>query len=510
MKFDERQPGKVRIDDNKIAGLSIDELTISNLQKLISKREISVPELTKDMLDRIEKLDSMLGCYINVIGEQAMERAKEVQEKLDRGEINSPLAGIPMALKDNICTDGIPTTCGSKMLADFVPPYDAHVVKRLYDNGAILLGKVNMDEFAMGSSTEFSAFGPTLNPWDLSRVPGGSSGGSAASVAAGYAPISLGSDTGGSIRQPAAFCGVYGLKPTYGLVSRFGLVAFASSLDQIGPFARNLSDLAVVLQVISEADTRDATCVRKERPNYLDFLNVESLKGFKVGYLSGYESMEIDEEIKRGVTQALRICQDAGAEIVEVKLPISTRYGLPCYYTIAPAEASSNLARFDGVQYGFSVEAEDLQDLYLKSRGAGFGPEVKRRILIGTFVLGSSRYDAYYLQAQKVRQLIIREFDAAFSRADVLLMPATPTLPFRRGEKMTDPVKAYMADLFTIPANLAGLPGLSMKISFSHSGLPIGVQLVGKKFGEGDILKTASVIEKVIGPAVTTLGGDRK
>jgi len=474
------------------------------------KGSYTISDVIETALEHIEANERNLNALITPMYEEARSRAWMLDAALSRGEDMGPLFGVPVVVKDNITIDGIRTTCGSRMLENWIPPYSAHVVECLERAGAVIIGKANMDEFAMGSSTEFSAFGPTLNPWDLSRVPGGSSGGSAASVAAGYAPISLGSDTGGSIRQPAAFCGVYGLKPTYGLVSRFGLVAFASSLDQIGPFARNLSDLAVVLQVISEADTRDATCVRKERPNYLDFLNVESLKGFKVGYLSGYESMEIDEEIKRGVTQALRICQDAGAEIVEVKLPISTRYGLPCYYTIAPAEASSNLARFDGVQYGFSVEAEDLQDLYLKSRGAGFGPKVKRRILIGTFVLGSSRYDAYYLQAQKVRQLIIREFDAAFSRADVLLMPATPTLPFRRGEKMTDPVKAYMADLFTIPANLAGLPGLSMKISFSHSGLPIGVQIVGKKFGEGDILKTASVIEKVIGPAVTTLGGDRK
>lgn len=491
--------------NNEFLKLSAFELTSG-----YKRGSFTVSDVIETVLEHIEANERNLNALITPMYEEARSRAWMLDAALGRGEDMGPLFGVPVVVKDNITIDGIRTTCGSRMLENWIPPYSAHVVECLERAGAVIIGKANMDEFAMGSSTEYSAFGPTLNPWDLSRVPGGSSGGSAASVAAGYAPISLGSDTGGSIRQPAAFCGVYGLKPTYSLVSRYGLVAFASSLDQIGPFARNLSDLVMALQVISEVDARDATCIRKERPNYSEFLNVESLKGFKVGYLSGYESMEIDEEIKRGVTQALRICQDAGANIVEVKLPISTQYGLPCYYTIAPAEASSNLARFDGVQYGFSVEAEDLQDLYLKTRGAGFGPEVKRRILIGTFVLGSSRYDAYYLQAQKVRQLIIREFDAAFSEADVLLTPATPTLPFKRGEKITDPVKAYMADLFTIPANLAGLPGLSMKISFSHSGLPVGVQLVGKRFGEGDILKTASVIEKVVGPAVTSLGGDRK
>ena len=475
-----------------------------------SKGEFIVSDVIETVLEYIEINERNLNALITPMYEEARSRAWMLDAALARGEDLGPLFGVPVVIKDNITTDGVRTTCGSRMLENWIPPFSAHVVKCLERAGAVVIGKANMDEFAMGSSTEYSAFGPTLNPWDLSKVPGGSSGGSAASVAAGYAPIALGSDTGGSIRQPAAFCGVYGLKPTYGLVSRYGLVAFASSLDQIGPFARDLKDLALVLQIISELDDCDATCVRKERPNYLEFLNESSLEGFKVGYLSDYKSLEIDEEVKKAVTEALKICQDAGAEIIEVELPISARYGLPCYYTIAPAEASSSLARFDGVRYGFSVEAEDLQELYQKSRGGGFGPEVKRRILIGTFVLSSSGYETYYLQAQKARQLVVKEFDEVFLKADVLLLPATPTLPFKRGEKILDPVKVYMADLFTIPVNLAGLPGLSMKVSSSSSGLPVGIQLVSKKFCEGDILKTASIIERAVGPATTIMGGDRK
>lgn len=486
------------------------KLSALDLVEGYKKGDFTVSDVIETALEYIEVNERNLNALITPLYEEARSRSWMLDAALARGEELGSLFGVPVVVKDNITVDGVRTTCGSRMLENWISPYSAHVVECLERAGAVIIGKANMDEFAMGSSTEFSAFGPALNPWDLSRVPGGSSGGSAASVAAGYAPIALGSDTGGSIRQPAAFCGVYGLKPTYGLVSRFGLIAFASSLDQIGPFARSLKDVAAILQVISEPDARDATCARKERPNYAEFLNVTSLEGFKVGYLAGYESLEIDDEIKRAISQTIEICKESGAEIVEVDLPISTRYGLPCYYTIAPAEASSNLARFDGVQYGFSVAADDLKELYLKSRGSGFGPEVKRRILIGTFVLGSSRYDAYYLQAQKVRQLIIREFNAAFSKADVLITPATPTLPFKRGEKLTDPVKAYMADLFTIPVNLAGLPALSMRASMSQSGLPVGVQLIGKKFGEGDILKAASVIEQVVGPAATALGGDRK
>jgi len=497
VKFDERQPGKVRIDDNKIAGLSIDELTISNLQKLISKREISVPELTKDMLDRIEKLDSMLGCYINVIGEQAMERAKEVQEKLDRGEINSPLAGIPMALKDNICTDGIPTTCGSKMLADFVPPYDAHVVKRLYDNGAILLGKVNMDEFAMGSSTETSYYKKTINPWDPERVPGGSSGGSAAAVAAGEAVYSLGSDTGGSIRNPASFCGCVGLKPTYGLVSRYGLIAYASSFDQIGPITRNVTDCALVLNAIAGHDPMDLTSSKKEHPDYTKAL-VNDVKGLKIGIPREFMDENgngMEKSVKDAVLNAVRVFLELGAECIEVSIP-ALEYVVPMYYIIALAEASSNLARYDGIRYGYRTpDYKNLEELCKRLRSEGFGKEVKRRILLGTYVLSSGYYDEYYKKALKSRMVLIQQFKAAFEKCDIIIGPVTPTTAYRIGEKIDDPLKMYMEDVFTAPANIAGLPAMSIPCGVDMKSLPIGLQLIGRPFDESTILRAAYTFE---------------
>ena len=365
-----------------------------------------------------------------------------------------------------------------------------------------------MDEFAMGGSTEHSAFGPCSNPWDPDRVPGGSSGGSAVSVSAGYVPISLGSDTGGSIRQPAAFCGTCGLKPTYGLVSRWGLVAFASSLDQIGPFARSIEDIALTLQVISKPDSRDSTCSPSKRPDYRSVLDRSSLSGKRVGIVKEFMDYDIDTEIRGALEKTIEIARSEGAEIVELSLPVMVRYGLATYYIIAPAEASSNLARYDGVRYGISSEAEDLMDMYLKIRRVGFGEEVKRRILTGTYVLSSGYYDAYYLTAQKVRQIMTREFKEAFSRVDTIIMPTAPTPAFRKGELLDDPIQMYMADVFTLPINMAGLPGLSLNAGYSNKGLPLGVQLIGPKWGEMELLAAASVLEKSLGPSLIA-GGDQ-
>ncbi len=480
--------------------------TAAEIARAVREREVSVREVVEAHLTVIESKEPMVKALLSVTRTEALSRANALDEALARGEDLGPLGGVPIIVKDNMCTEGIRTTCASRILEDWVPPYDATVVRLIEEAGAVIIGKANMDEFAMGSSTEHSAYMATSNPWDFTRVPGGSSGGPAAAAASGYAPITLGSDTGGSIRQPGAFCGVYGFKPTYGMVSRYGLVAFASSLDQIGPFARTVEDLALCMNVIARTDPKDGTCSHRERPDFTEALKTEDLKGKKVGLVEEFAEYDIDPEIRAAVAKTRKVLEEKGAEIVDISLP-TIGYVLPAYYIIAPAEASSNLARFDGVRYGMSEEAGSLLDLYFKTRGKGFGPEVKRRILTGTYVLSSGYYDAYYNRALKVKKVVTREFDRAFKDVDLLLMPASPTLPFRKGENVDDPIKMYMVDVFTLPLNLAGLPGLSVNTGYTDEGLPLGVQLVGPRWGEQTLLGAANVLEKVFGvPRIA--GGD--
>lgn len=467
----------------------------------IRSGDIKASSVAEKVFQTIGEKEGQLNALITVLRDEALERAEKLDRLAASGNAEGRLFGVPVVVKDNMCTRGTPTTCGSRILGEWRPPYDAWVVQRLLQAGAVIVGKSNMDEFAMGSSTEHSAFGAASNPWDTERVPGGSSGGSAAAVSAGYVPVALGSDTGGSIRQPAAFCGVYGLKPTYGLVSRFGLVAFASSLDQIGPFARNVEDLALMLNVISAPDEQDATCSGHARPDYLQAARMTSVSGLRVGIVKEFLSDAVDPELAGAVRDAAGALGDAGANLVDITLPNAGEAGLPCYYIIAPAEASSNLARYDGIRYGRREEAEDLMGQYLKTRGAGFGSEVKRRILTGTYVLSSGYYDAYYLRALKVRRLICREFDEAFGQADVILMPTAPSLPFRKGEFADDPVQMYMSDVFTLPVNLAGLPGLSAFAGSAECGLPMGVQMVAPRWEECRLLRCGRVLQEAFGDA---------
>lgn len=472
--------------------------TAHELRELLDRGEIRSVEIVERLFERIAAVDDKVGAYLSCRREQAMEEARRADERIRKGEGVSPLTGIPVSLKDNLCTDGTRTTCGSKMLADFVPPYDATVVARLRQQGAPIMGKLNMDEFAMGSSTERSAFQLTRNPWDLARVPGGSSGGSAASVAAETAVFALGSDTGGSIRQPAALCGVVGVKPTYGRVSRFGLIAFASSLDQIGPFARDVRDAAIVLGAISGHDPADSTSVDAPVPDYLADLET-GIKGLKVGLPAEYFGEGIAPDVKEAVGKAVKVLEDLGAAVVEVSIP-HAGYALPAYYMIAPAEASSNLARFDGVRYGYrSEEAADVGTLFRMTRKEGFGPEVKRRIMLGTYALSAGYYDAYYLKALKVRTLIRRDFDRALESCDVLATPTTPTTAFRIGEKSDDPLEMYQSDLCTVTANLTGAPAVTVPCGMDGAGLPIGLQFVGPAFGEATLLKAAYAYEQAAG-----------
>ncbi|MDW7650135.1 MAG: Asp-tRNA(Asn)/Glu-tRNA(Gln) amidotransferase subunit GatA [Bacillota bacterium] len=470
----------------------LEQLTVANALKKLNKKEISSRELTEAALTRIEALDETVKAYVSVTRDEAVAFAAAVDAKRLNGEEVGPLAGIPMALKDNMCTKGIRTTCSSQILNNFIPPYDATVASLLGEAGAVLLGKTNLDEFAMGSSTENSAFFTTRNPWDPTRVPGGSSGGSAAAVAANEALFTLGSDTGGSIRQPAAFCGVVGMKPTYGRVSRYGLIAFASSLDQIGPLTKDVRDCAVVMNAIAKYDARDSTSADVETPDYTGFLD-GNIRGMKIGIPEEYFADGIDADVKSAVRKAIDVLVSLGAEAEEVSLP-HTEYGIPVYYLIAPAEASSNLARYDGVQYGFRAKADNLLDMYKKTRSQGFGTEVKRRIMLGTYALSSGYYDAYYLKALKVRTLIKEDFDEAFKKFDVILTPTTPGTAFVAGT-VEDPLTMYLNDLYTIPVNLAGLPALSMPCGFAN-GLPVGLQLIGKHFDEGTILRVAHAYEQ--------------
>ena len=470
--------------------------TIHEYAELLKQRKLSSVELTKQYLARIEKADAQIGSYITVCPDDALAAAGKADERIAKGEATL-LTGIPVGIKDNICTEGIKTTCASKMLYNFVPPYDATVVQKLKCEGAVILGKLNMDEFAMGSSTESSYFKKTKNPYDLTRVPGGSSGGSAACVSADLAPYALGSDTGGSIRQPAAFCGNVGLKPTYGLVSRFGLIAFASSLDQIGCFTKDVTDCAIVLNAIAGYDRMDSTSMDIEQTDYTKALDLP-LKGMKVGVPKQYLESGIQAEIKEAVENAVKVYESLGAECEECSLPLS-KYALPAYYLISSAEASSNLARFDGIKYGYRAEEyHGLTDLYEKTRSEGFGEEVKRRIMLGTYALSSGYYDAYYKKAQQVRSLIKRDFGKCFERYDVLLTPTTPTTAFRFGEK-SDPVAMYMGDICTVAVNIAGLPAINIPAGLDQKGMPIGIQLIANSFDERKLLTTAYAYEQQTG-----------
>jgi aspartyl-tRNA(Asn)/glutamyl-tRNA(Gln) amidotransferase subunit A len=471
------------------------ELTVHELSDLIKDKKVSAVEITKSFLDRIEKIDSKVGSYLSVLGEDAVKRAMEVQVKIDKGEAKSLLSGIPVALKDNICTEGITTTCASKMLNNFVPPYNATVSKKLLDDNAVIIGKLNMDEFAMGGSTENSYFKKAKNPWDLERVPGGSSGGSAVAVAANLTAFALGSDTGGSIRQPASFCGVVGMKPTYGAVSRFGLVAFASSLDQIGPLTKDVTDCAIALNCITGYDPMDSTSAKVDYPDYTKAL-INDVKGLKIGIPKEYMGEGLNPEVRKAVLDAVEVLKKLGAQCEEFSLPL-TEYAIPAYYLISSAEASSNLARYDGVKYGYRAEKfSDLLDLYKQSRSEGFGTEVKRRIMLGTYALSSGYYDAYYKKALQVRTLIKKGFDEAFEKYDVILGPTAPSTAYKLGEKVNNPLEMYLGDIYTVSVNIAGLPGLVVPCGFDSKGLPIGLQLIGKPFDESTLLKVGFTFEQ--------------
>jgi aspartyl-tRNA(Asn)/glutamyl-tRNA(Gln) amidotransferase subunit A len=469
-------------------------LTIHELQDKLRAGETTAAEITASVFKRIDAVEKDVRAYITLMRESALAEAARADAQIKKGA-GGALTGIPIALKDIYCTKGIRTTCGSRILDNFIPPYDATVVEKLRAAGAVFTGKTNMDEFAMGSSTETSFFGTTRNPWDLARIPGGSSGGSAAAVAADECIAALGSDTGGSIRQPAALCGVVGMKPTYGRVSRYGLIAFASSLDQIGPFTKDVEDCAIVMNVIAGYDPRESTSVPEEVPDYRGFLG-RDIGGWTVGIPKEYFVAGIDPEVESAVRRTITVLERAGARCIEVSLP-HTRYCLAVYYIVAPAEASSNLARYDGVRYGFRSEGNrDLLDMYKNTRSAGFGAEVKRRIMLGTYALSSGYYDAYYKKASQVRALIKRDFDRAFADCDILLTPTTPTPAFRIGEKTDDPMQMYLSDIFTISTNLAGIPGISVPCGFTAGGLPIGVQFLAGHFQEGRLIQIASAYEK--------------
>ncbi len=472
------------------------ELSASELLGLLKKREVSSREITESVLQRIESRENSIKAYISLTPELALKQAEEADRRLNKGSDVGLLNGIPIALKDNLCTRGIKTTCASRMLENYVPPYDATVVQKVFGQGAVLIGKTNMDEFAMGSSTENSAFGPTHNPLDLDRVPGGSSGGSAAAVASGETVVALGSDTGGSIRQPAAFCGVVGMKPTYGRVSRYGLVAYASSLDQIGPLGRTVEDCALLLNVISGQDPYDSTSAPLPPKDYTQALN-KDITGLKIGLPKEYFVLGLDNEIKSLVMEAVDSLVNQGAEVIDISLP-HTPYAISTYYLIATAEASSNLARYDGVKYGFRPKEgySDTLGMYEKTRSMGFGKEVKRRIMLGTYVLSAGYYDAYYLKALKVRTLIKRDFDEAFKKVDCIITPVSPCLPFKIGEKIEEPLQMYLVDVYTVSLNLTGLPGMAVPCG-NVGHLPVGFQIIGKPFDESTIITVGHVYQEI-------------
>ena len=473
-------------------------LTAVELGKKIKANEITAVEATSAAIDAIKKHEADINSFVTVDEEGALKRAAEVQAKIDAGELTGPLAGVPVAIKDNMCTEGLKTTCSSKILYNFIPTYTAEAVKKLEEAGAVIVGKTNMDEFAMGSTTETSAYGKTKNPWNTAHVPGGSSGGSCSAVAAEEVPFALGSDTGGSIRQPSSFCGVTGIKPTYGTVSRYGLIAYGSSLDQIGPVAKDVTDCATILEIISGYDEKDSTSVKRDDYKFTDAL-VDDVKGLKIGIPRDYFGQGLNPEVKEAVLGAAKMLQEKGAIVEEFDLGL-VEYAIPAYYVIACAEASSNLARFDGVKYGYrSEEYTDLHNMYKKSRSEGFGAEVKRRIMLGSFVLSSGYYDAYYLKALRVKALIRKVFDEAFAKYDVILGPAAPTTAPKLGESLDNPIQMYLGDIYTISVNLAGLPGISLPCGMDKNGLPIGLQLIGDCFKEKNIIRAAYSFEKTKG-----------
>ena len=475
--------------------MDITELTVHELQEKLKNKEISVTEITKAYNKRIKEKDKDVQAFITTLEDESTKQAEEIENKIESGEIKGKFAGIPIGIKDNICTKGIKTTCASKMLENFVSPYDATVIENFKKENLINLGKLNMDEFAMGSSTEYSYFKKTENPWNLNKVPGGSSGGCAAAVAANLVPWAIGSDTGGSIRQPSSFCGVVGMKPTYGLVSRYGLVAFASSLDQIGPITKDVYDCAMLLNLIAGHDEKDTTSEDMPKKDYTKCLK-NDVKGLKIGVPKEFYGEGINSEVKETLQKTIEQYKDMGAEVEEFSLDVA-KYSLATYYIIACAEASSNLGRFDGIRYGYRApEYKDLNDLYRKSRSQGFGSEVKRRIILGTYVLSSGYYDAYYKKAQKVRTLVMNEFNKAFEKYDVIITPTSPTVAFDIGSKSNNPMEMYLADICTVSVNIAGLPGISIPVGVDKEGMPIGMQIIGNRFQEEKILNTAYTMEQ--------------
>ncbi len=483
--------------------MDINVLTIDFARDLVARKQTTATALTESFYKKIKAEDPQVGAYLTVSKERAFKQASKIDRMADAGEELPPLGGVPVAIKDVMMTRGIRTTAGSKILDEFIAPYDATAVTKMEEAGAIILGKLNCDEFAMGSSNENSGFFPVKNPRDLTRVPGGSSGGAAAAVAAGTAVCTLGSDTGGSIRQPAAFCGVVGLMPTYGRVSRYGLIAFASSLDHIGPMTKSVKDAAIVLKTIAGRDARDATSADVPVPDYVAEIG-RDLKGLRIGVPAEYFGEGLDDDVRASVEKTLEMLKQAGCELAPISLP-NTKYAIPTYYIVATAEASSNLARFDGVRYGCrDKEAQTLSEIYRRSRDKGFGPEVKRRIMLGTYALSSGYYDAYYLKAQKVRTLLVREFEEAFTKVDAIVTPTTPTAAFKLGEKADDPLAMYLNDIFTVTADLVGIPGISVPCGVTRENLPIGLQVLGKHFDEGTILRIAHVVEHACMPVLTT------
>lgn len=476
--------------------MDITKMTALELGKAIKSKEISVKEAVISVFDAIEKKDKDINAYVSLCKEEALKKAEEIQAKIDDGSLTSPIAGVPVSIKDNICTKGIKTTCSSKILGDFKPPYNATVIERLENAGAIVIGKLNMDEFAMGSTSETSFYGPTKNPWDLNKVPGGSSGGAAAAVAANEAIFSLGSDTGGSIRQPASYCGVTGFKPTYGTVSRYGLIAYASSLDQIGPIAKDVKDCAMVMDIISGKDKFDGTSLENDFGSLLDSLD-GNVKGMKIGLPKEcFENEGLDTSVKESVLNVAKKLEELGATVEEISLPFID-YVIPAYYIIASAEASSNLSRFDGVKYGFRAENFDgINDLYASTRSEGFGSEVKKRILLGTFVLSSGYYDAYYQKALKVKSIIKKHFDDVFEKYDLIICPTAPTTAPEIGKSLSDPLKMYLSDIFTVSVNIAGLPGLSVPCGFDKDNMPIGAQIIGQRLSEKKVLNAGYAFQE--------------
>ena len=471
------------------------QLTAVELGKKIKNKEVTVKECVEAALTQVDAVEGQIHSFVTIDREGALKKAEEIQAKIDSGELTGPLAGVPVAIKDNMCTEGLLTTCSSKILYNFVPTYTSEAVLNLEKAGAVIIGKTNMDEFAMGSTTETSAFGATKNPWNTDHVPGGSSGGSCTAVAAEEVPYALGSDTGGSIRQPSSFCGVVGIKPTYGTVSRYGLIAYGSSLDQIGPVAKDVTDCATILEAIASYDSKDSTSVRREEYDFTSAL-VDDVKGLRIGIPRDYFGEGLDAEVKAAVLGTAKALEEKGAIVEEFDLSL-VEYAIPAYYVIASAEASSNLARFDGVKYGYRTEEyEGLHNMYKKSRSEGFGPEVKRRIMLGSFVLSSGYYDAYYLKALRTKALIKQAFDKAFEKYDVILGPAAPTTAPKLGDSLSDPIKMYLGDIYTISVNLAGLPGLSMPCGTDSKGLPIGVQMIGDCFKEKNIIRAAYAFEQ--------------